>query len=126
MRIKKIVIPTLTVIMIASMLQGCAATSQDETLGMLNNSSYIELTVTEPESVQQGEKEKLEWIEVGSLTDVEDLRNGWDEAFETSGTTGNKSGTPTMTRGEVVYMLMKTCSINGIEKGKWDIGVSHF
>lgn len=54
---------------------------------------HVQITVTEPESVQQGEKEKLEWIEVGSLTDVEDLRNGWDEAFETSGTTGNKSGT---------------------------------
>ena len=58
---------------------------------------YIELTVTEPESVQQGTKEKLTWTELGSLTDTTEMRESWDETLGVTGTTGNKSGGPYVT-----------------------------
>lgn len=91
---KKIVIPTLTVLLIASMLQGCSATTQTESTQILNNSTSIELTVNDPDFAQstQGTQESLTWTVLGNLTDVPELRAAWDEILGTTGSAGSKEG----------------------------------
>ncbi len=92
MRFKKLILPTLTVVMIASMIQGCAATSSKGILNMTDNSKSIELTISEPKSIENGEDEAFDWVELGSLDDAETLRSAWDKIFRTSGSVGNKQG----------------------------------
>lgn len=41
--------------------------------------------------------EELDWIEVGSRTDKQELRSAWDELLGVTGDTGNKSGGPYVT-----------------------------
>ena len=43
MTIKRIVIPTITMVIIASQLMGCAAVSQSELLQMINQGDAIEI-----------------------------------------------------------------------------------
>ena len=93
MRFKKLILPTLTVVMIASMIQGCAATSSKGMLNMTDNSKSIELTISEPKSIENGEDEAFDWVELGSLDDAETLRSAWDKILGTSGSVGNKQGT---------------------------------
>lgn len=93
MRFKKLILPTLTVVMIASMIQGCAATSSKGMLNMTDNSKSIELTISEPKSIENGEDEAFDWVELGSLDDAETLRSAWDKTLGTSGSVGNKQGT---------------------------------
>ncbi|SDW68437.1 hypothetical protein SAMN05216391_11448 [Lachnospiraceae bacterium KHCPX20] len=93
MRFKKLILPTLTVVMIASMIQGCAATSSKGMLNMTDNSKSIELTISEPKSIENGEDEAFDWVELGSLDDAETLRSAWDKVLGTSGSVGNKQGT---------------------------------
>lgn len=93
MRFKRLILPTLTVVMIASMIQGCAATSSKGMLNMTDNSKSIELTISEPKSIENGEDEAFDWVELGSLDDAETLRSAWDKVLGTSGSVGNKQGT---------------------------------
>ena len=48
MKIRRIVIPTITMVIIASQLFGCACSTQKELNNMINNSQQIEIEVPEP------------------------------------------------------------------------------
>ena len=56
MRIKRLIVPTLTMVIIASQLMGCAATSQSELLKMLDTGQQIEIEIATPISEEQGEE----------------------------------------------------------------------
>ena len=63
MRVKRFIIPTLTAVIIASQLMGCAAMTQSELLQAINNGDQIEIEVIEHsvEQYEQGQQTALSW-----------------------------------------------------------------
>ena len=94
MRVKRFIIPTLTAVIIASQLMGCAAMTQSELLQAINNGDQIEIEVIEPGFVEdeQGQETALSWTELASLTTNADLRNGWDDTLGIIRTDEGKNG----------------------------------
>lgn len=79
MSVKRIIIPTITLVIIASQLMGCAAVSQSELLQMINKGDQIEIEVMAPISQEQGEESALVWEQLDQLTTYGSFR----KAFET-------------------------------------------
>lgn len=92
MKIKRVIIPTITMVIIASQLFGCASATKQETYNMLQDSTEIELEYAELDTVDNKEISSLDWIELGNLTTYSDLRASWDKIVGVTGTTGNKTG----------------------------------
>lgn len=94
MRVKRFIIPTLTAVIIASQLMGCAAMTQSELLQAINNGDQIEIEVIEPGFVEdeQGQETALSWTELASLTTNADLRSGWDDTLGVIRTDEGKNG----------------------------------
>ena len=92
MKIKRVIIPTLTMVMLSSMLFGCALATKQDTYNMLQESTEIELEYAELDTVDNKEISSLDWIELGNLTTYSDLRASWDKIVGVTGTTGNKTG----------------------------------
>lgn len=92
MKIKRIIIPTITMVVIASQLFGCSSATKQETYNMLQDSTEIELEYAELDTVDNKEISSLDWIELGKLTTYSDLRASWDKIVGVTGTTGNKTG----------------------------------
>lgn len=97
MNIKKVTIPVLTAILIASQLTACGASTTKQANSMIassvvNNEQDITLEIAVPKSVEQGTRTNLVWKEVGSLTTQPELRKEFDKLFEVSGDTGSKTG----------------------------------
>ena len=97
MNIKKVTIPVLTAILIASQLTACGASTTKQANSMIassvvNNEQDITLEIAVPKSVEQGTRTNLVWKEVGSLTTQPELRKAFDKLFEVSGDTGSKTG----------------------------------
>ena len=94
MRVKRFIIPTLTAVIIASQLMGCAAMTQSELLQAINNGDQIEIEVIEPGFVEdeQGQETALSWTELASLTTNADLRSGWDDTLGIIRTDEGKNG----------------------------------
>ena len=94
MRVKRFIIPTLTAVIIASQLMGCAAMTQSELLQAINNGDQIEIEVIEPGFVEdeQGQETTLSWTELASLTTNADLRSGWDDTLGIIRTDEGKNG----------------------------------
>lgn len=96
MKTKRIIIPTITMLLLASQLFGCASTSKEETYNMLQETEQIELEYAEPEYATDTEAENislLPWIKLSSLETHPELRNAFEEFLCITGTTGNKEGT---------------------------------
>lgn len=92
MNIKKLIIPTLTMVIIASQLMGCAAASQSELLQMINNGEQIEIEIATPKTEEQGEESTLLWEELAYLTTNPDLRAEWDSILGITGAGDSKNG----------------------------------
>lgn len=92
MKLKRVILPTITMVIIASQLFGCSSASKQEAYDMLQNSEAIELEIAVPETVDQESIAPLDWIELGSLTTYSSLRAEWDDILGITGTTGNKEG----------------------------------
>lgn len=79
MKIIKIAIPTLTLVLIASQLLGAPATSQNETLDLIQKNESITIEIAVPEDQEQGTQLTLDWIELAMLNTYADtLRNPVD------------------------------------------------
>lgn len=78
MQLKKMVIPTITVLVITSQLCGCATVNSDEAAKMIKNNEAIEITIAEPVSVEQGSEIPYEWVQLAQLTTYEDFRTTFD------------------------------------------------
>lgn len=82
MKIIKIAVPTLTLIIIASQLFGAPATTQDETLQMIQRNEMIEIEIAVPKDQEQGTTCTLNWIELAMLNTYADtLRNPIDSTL---------------------------------------------
>lgn len=81
MTVKKIFIPTLTAILIASQLTGCAAASESEMLTMIDNQQAICIEVAVPKEEEQGEEITYEWNELASLDNYEAFRLNFDDTL---------------------------------------------
>lgn len=92
MNIKRIVIPTITMVIIASQLMGCAAVSQSELLQMINQGDAIEIEVATPINQEQGTESALDWQELASLTTNDTLRDSWDDILMITPTDTGKNG----------------------------------
>ncbi len=92
MTIKRIVIPTITMVIIASQLMGCAAVTQSELLQMINQGDAIEIEVATPINQEQGTESALDWQELASLSTNPDLRKSWDDILMITPTDTGKNG----------------------------------
>lgn len=94
MKIQRVVLPTLTMILLSSMLFGCSATSKEESYNMLNETDQIEIEYAVPEydASQESEVSLLPWLPLSSLESHPELRKAFESEFNITGTTGNKEG----------------------------------
>ena len=74
MKEKKILVPTLTLLMIASQLTGCASATQKEMFSMMQNGETIAIEVANPTDNSQGTELYVEWKELASLDNYIDFR----------------------------------------------------
>lgn len=92
MSVKRFVIPTITMVIIASQLMGCAAATQSELLQMMQNSEAIEIEVAVPLSEEQGTAETILWEQLALLETNETLRDYWDDTLGITVTDTGKNG----------------------------------
>lgn len=92
MKIKRIVIPTITMVMIASQLMGCSAATSSELMTMMQNNEAIEIEIAEPINNEQGTESEIVWEELALLKENPDLRKGWDNALGISAIENGKNG----------------------------------
>lgn len=95
MKIKRVIIPTLTMVLLSSMLFGCSAATKEETYDMLQQSTEIELEYAVPEydTTEDSAVELLPWLQLSSLETHPELRAAFEEYLSITGETGNKEGT---------------------------------
>lgn len=81
MKIKRVIIPTLTMVLLSSMLFGCSAATKEETYDMLQQSTEIELEYAVPEydTDEESQVELLPWIQLSSLETHPELRSAFEE-----------------------------------------------
>jgi hypothetical protein len=92
MHIKKIIVPTLTMAIIASQLLGCGAMSQSDLLKMINSGDNIEIEIAVPENYKEADESTLAWIILASLTNQEQMRKQWDDTLKITLTADGKNG----------------------------------
>ena len=94
MKVKRVIIPTITMILLSSMLFGCAATSQEDSFNMLQQTDQIELEYAVPEYdvSEESTVALLPWLQLSSLESHPELRKAFDEYFNITGEVGNKTG----------------------------------
>lgn len=92
MRIKRIIIPTITMVIIASQLFGCSCSTQKELHNMINNGDQIEIEVPELNVEELGTESELVWTPLSELTNYTEFRNNFDSLFGIEKTTYSKSG----------------------------------
>ena len=79
MQVRRYVIPTLTMLLIASQLTGCSSATSKEALQMLERGDSITIEVAEPISIEQGTEITYEWKELAYLDNYEDFRFIFDD-----------------------------------------------
>ena len=93
MSVKRIILPTLTIAVIASQLMGCAALSKSELLTLLEQGDQIEIEVASPLiEEEQGEAETLDWIQLDQLQTSPELRKQMDDIFKIVPVSDTKNG----------------------------------
>lgn len=95
MKIKRVIIPTITMVIIASQLFGCASTTKQEAYDMMRETEQIELEYAVPDYDSNTEESKVEllpWLQLSSLETHPELRSAFEEYVGVTGTTGNKEG----------------------------------
>lgn len=94
MKIKRVIIPTLTMVMLSSMLFGCASATKQDTYNMLQESTEIELEYAVPDydNAEGSKVELLPWLQLSSLETHPELRTAFEELL---GVTVSEDGTKT-------------------------------
>ena len=81
MRIRKIIIPTITAVIIASQLMGCASNTQSELHHMIENGEQIEIEIAEPNFEIQGEETTITWTQLADLTTYPEFRKEFESTM---------------------------------------------
>ena len=93
MDVKRIIIPTITMVIIASQLLGCASVSQSELLQMINAGDEIEIEIASPRAeAEQGEATSILWEQLALLQSNPELRKAWDDTLSITMTDTGKNG----------------------------------
>lgn len=93
MKIKQVVIPTLTLLLIASQLTGCASTTQKEMLQMINNQEAITIEIAEPINQEQGTTIEWDWEALAKTQTHPEFRENFDDILNiTAHGTDGKNG----------------------------------
>ena len=93
MNVKRIIIPTLTMVIIASQLLGCASVSKSELLTMLEQGDQIEIEIASPRAeAEQGEATSILWEQLALLDTNTELRKAWDDLLGITMTDTGKNG----------------------------------
>jgi len=94
MKVKRIIIPTITAVIIASQLAGCAAMTSNELLDAINRGDEIQIEIIDPAfaEAEQGQQSSIEWIELGDLETNAPLRDAWDNLLLITKTEDGKNG----------------------------------
>lgn len=93
MGIKRIIIPTITMVIIASQLLGCAAVSKSELLTLLEQGNEIEIEIASPlAEAEQGEATSILWEHLALLQTNPELRKAWDDTLSITLTDTGKNG----------------------------------
>lgn len=82
MSVKRIIVPTITMLIIASQLMGCSSVSQSEMLQMINQGDAIEIEVAVPLNQEQGTEKTVEWTQLDQLTSQPELRSSMENIFK--------------------------------------------
>lgn len=81
MKIKKLIIPTLTLAIMVSAMSGCSCSNQSELHKMIERGDSITIEVVEPDFEEQGTETTITWVELAKLMSYEDYRIGVDNAL---------------------------------------------
>lgn len=92
MRLKRIAVPVISLVIMASQLSGCAAASQSELLQMINKGESISIEVMAPISEEQGTETVIVWEELASLTTNPEMRKAWDDILAITKNDTGKNG----------------------------------
>lgn len=94
MKVKRIVVPTLTLILIASQLFGVTACGKDDMRRMSQESSQIEIEYAVPDydTAEDSKVELLPWLQLASLETHPELRTAFEDLL---GVTVSDDGTKT-------------------------------
>ena len=94
MKVKRIIIPTITAVIIASQLAGCAAMTSNELLDAINRGDEIQIEIIDPAfaEAEQGQQSSIEWIALGDLETNAPLRDAWDNLLLITKTADGKNG----------------------------------
>ena len=82
MSVKRVIVPTITMLIIASQLMGCSSVSQSEMLQMINQGDAIEIEVAVPLNQEQGTEKTVEWTQLDQLTSQPELRSSMENIFK--------------------------------------------
>lgn len=95
MKLKRVILPTITMVIIASQLFGCSSASKQEAYDMLQETEQIELEYAVPEydTTEESKVELLPWLQLSSLETHPELRAAFEELLGiTKEDDGTKSG----------------------------------
>lgn len=82
MSVKRYIIPTITMVIIASQLMGCAAANSNQLLDMINRGEQIEIEVAVPINQEDGTETTVAWTQLDQLTSQPELRKSMDDIFK--------------------------------------------
>jgi hypothetical protein len=95
MKLKRVILPTITMVIIASQLFGCSSASKQEAYDMLQETEQIELEYAVPEydADEESKVELLPWLQLSSLETHPELRSAFEDLLGiTTEDDGTKSG----------------------------------
>lgn len=95
MKLKRVILPTITMVIIASQLFGCSSASKQEAYDMLQETEQIELEYAVPEydADEESKVELLPWLQLASLETHPELRQSFEDLLGiTTEDDGTKSG----------------------------------
>ena len=81
MKVKKVVVPALSLMLAVAQLTGCRMASSKELVAMLDSGEQIEINVALPEGAEELKGEPVDWKALASLDDQSDLRTRIDDVF---------------------------------------------
>ncbi len=93
MKVRRIAVSTLTVLMIASQLTGCAGVTKQEAADMMGRNDTIEIEIAEPSNNNsEAQLYSAKWVELGSLDTYPEFREKVDAWFGIEQTETGKTG----------------------------------
>lgn len=81
MKVKRVVVPALSLMLAVAQMTGCGMASSKELTAMLDSGEQIEINVALPEGAEEIKGEPIAWKALASLDDQQDLRTQIDDIF---------------------------------------------